>query len=96
MINKFIWHSKKPRIRLMMVEKKLQNGGVAISTIKEYYYAALLTAGADWSNMAGTEINLGLEQIGCKVTLQDWLIQDQAVRSDIAQANRIVRHLRKV
>lgn len=32
-INEFIWRSKKPRIRLRMVEQKLQNGGVAIPNI---------------------------------------------------------------
>lgn len=34
-VNKFIWNNKKPRIKLSKVEKRLQNGGLAIPNIKK-------------------------------------------------------------
>lgn len=44
-VNKFIWNNKKPR--MLAVEKRLQNGGLAIPNIRKYYHAAPLVACLD-------------------------------------------------
>lgn len=95
-INTFIWGHKKPRICLAIVEKRLQDGGVAIPNIRKYYDAAMLTACEKWWNMANNEASLILEQENSGGSLADWLVQKVPARSDIAQANWIVKSLSKI
>lgn len=73
-----------------MVEKRLQDGGVAVPNIKKYYSAALLTACVDWWNLADNEVNSLLEQnvVG---SWQIGLVQDEPAQAVIAQANQTVK-----
>lgn len=88
-LNKFIWGGKKPRLKMSLVQKPLQEG------ITKYYEVALLTACLDWWNWAGSDISLAFEQQNCKVQLADWLFSKVASKWDLVKATPLVKVLGK-
>lgn len=61
-VNKFIGGGKKTRLRMSLVERTLQEGGITHSNKVKYYEAAQLTACLEWWNAIGSNISLAFEQ----------------------------------
>lgn len=47
-LNKFIWDNRKPRIKFLITQKNLQNGGIGIPNIRKYYEASISATAVDW------------------------------------------------
>lgn len=48
LINKFIWKGNKPRIKLLLLNQRTIDGGLALPKVLFYYYAARLSNMMQW------------------------------------------------
>lgn len=69
--SKLIWGNKKPRIRKSILEKGLEDGGLAVPNIMKYYHAATLAACLTWWYSPADGMNMQLEQERLKLPLAD-------------------------
>lgn len=95
-INNFIWAGKRARIRLQTLQQKIENGGLAIPNVQNYYHAAMLVACLDgWRFHLDNDI-LALEQAGMELPLVDWLVTTKGIGSQLRRASHTVCKLEKV
>lgn len=78
------------------MERKLEDGGLAVPNIEKYYYAAMLTACLNYWHFSAGNINVQLEQGRCKLALVDWLVLDRGTAIGLEGANGTAIKLGKI
>lgn len=75
------------------MEKRLQDGRVALPNVKKYYDVAILTACTEWWKMVDDDVTLLLEQEKCSVSQSRWLFISTLTKRDLSFVNSIVKIL---
>ena len=64
-LSKFIWQSKRPRLKFKRLLCPKENGGLDLTNLKKYYWAAQLRSMVAWISQDTDTVWVGMEQSEC-------------------------------